>query len=214
MRAGRRTAALIVFPLLLALFLSLPLAAAEKEEILAKIRAGMQEVRTLSADFDQTREIVSIRHRLTIRGELALDRAGRMAWRVREPIRYACVIDGAKLTQWDEESGSVLTLDVSKNPGLKILASSMASYFSGDFDAMAAEFEITPLDERRLRLVPRKENTASALIRELEFEIAPDFSHITRVRITEKSGDVTAIRFSNVCLNQEIPSSTWRAEAK
>ena len=79
---------------------------------------------------------------------------------------------------------------------------------------MAAEFEITPLDERRLRLVPRKENTASALIRELEFEIAPDFSHITRVRITEKSGDVTAIRFSNVCLNQEIPSSTWRAEAK
>ena len=66
MRAGRRTAALIVFSLLFALCLPSVLAA-EKEEILAKIRAGMQEVRTLSADFDQTREIVSIRHRLTIR---------------------------------------------------------------------------------------------------------------------------------------------------
>ncbi len=210
MRAGR-SAGVTVF-LFFALLAALH--GADSGEILANIRAGMGKVRTLSADFEQVKTIVSIRHSLTIRGELALDKGGRMAWRVNDPIRYVCIIDGDRLTQWDGESGSVLKLDVSKHPALKILASSMASYFSGNFDAMAGQFDITPLGDHHLRLTPRKENPASALIRELEFETAPDYSHITRVRITEHSGDVTGIRFFNLRLNQEIPSSSWRAGAK
>lgn len=174
----------------------------------------MGTVNTLTADFIQEKKIASIRHTLTIRGELALDRSGRMAWRVNDPIRYVCIISGSKLTQWDAESGSVLTLDTAKNPSLKILASSMASYFSGDFDAMAGQFTITASDARKLRLTPLPDNMAGAFLRELEFETAPDYTHIVRVRITEKNGDTTAIQFLNTRLNQEIPSSTWRAGAK
>lgn len=191
-----------------------PLCATDVDRILADVRAGMGRVHTLTASFEQKKEIVSLRRTLTIRGTLALDKAGRMAWRVSEPIRYACVISGNRLTQWDAESGSELTLDTAKNPSLKILADSMTSYFSGDFNSMTGAFTVSAPGAYCLRFVPKPDAAAGAFIRELEFETAQDYSHITRVRILEKSGDVTAIRFLETRLNPEIPESVWRAKAQ
>ncbi len=208
MCAGRRITAILF------MFLALPLFPADTENILAKIRTEMGKVKTLTADFVQEKKITSIRHTLTIHGELALDKSGRMAWRVNKPIQYVCIISGNKLMQWDADSDSVLTLDTSKNPSLKILASSMTSYFSGDFDMMAEQFRIVAENAHKLHLTPLKGNMAGEFISSLEFETSPDYSHIVRVLITEKNGDTTAIRFINTQLNREIPESIWRAGAK
>ena len=165
-----------------------------------------------SLEFGKTR-IASLKHTLMIRGELALDRNGRMAWRVHSPMRYVCLIDGNSLTQWDEDSDSVLKLDASKNPALQVLSKSMARYFGGRFDEMADEFSISVQGPLSLRLVPRKESMISRFIREIEVETSPDYTFITRVAIREVSGDDSVIEYSRVRKNQPVPESTWRAGA-
>ena len=117
MRSGRK----VILSILLILSAALSCVAGEgAEEILQKIRRKMGAVSTLQAEFVQKKRIASLKHTLMIRGELALDRKGKMAWRVHSPMRYVCLIDGNSLTQWDEDSDSVLKLDVSKNPALQV----------------------------------------------------------------------------------------------
>ena len=181
MRTGRSVIPLIV----LFAFAALSCFAEESAGILEKIRNGMGTVSTLQADFVQRKRIAALKHTLTIRGELALDRNGRMAWRVHSPMRYVCLIDGNSLTQWDEDSNSVLKLDASKNPALQVLAKSMGRYFAGRFDEMADEFSISVQGPLSLRLVPRGESVISRFIREIEVETSPDYSFITRVVIRE-----------------------------
>ena len=210
MRTGRR----VILPIVLILFAVLSCFAGESAEaILEKIRKGMGTVSTLQAEFVQKKRIASLKHTLTIRGELALDRNGRMAWRVHSPMRYVCLIDGNSLTQWDEDSDSVLKLDASKNPALQVLSKSMARYFGGRFDEMADEFSISVQGPLSLRLVPRKESMISRFIREIEVETSPDYTFITRVAIREVSGDDSVIEYSRVRKNQPVPESTWRAGA-
>ncbi len=210
MRAGRK----VILSILLILSAALSCVAGEgAEEILQKIRRKMGAVSTLQAEFVQKKRIASLKHTLMIRGELALDRKGKMAWRVHSPMRYVCLIDGNSLTQWDEASDSVLKLDVSKNPALQVLSKSMTRYFGGRFDEMADEFSISLQGPLSLRLVPRKESMISRFIREIEVETSPDYSFITRVVIREVGGDESVIEYSNVRRNQPVPESTWRAGA-
>ena len=211
MRTGRRVILSIVLIFLTASFVCF--AEESTESVLAKIRKGMGAVSTLQAEFVQKKRIASLKHTLTIRGELALDRNGRMAWRVHSPMRYVCLIDGNSLTQWDEDSDSVLKLDASKNPALQVLSKSMSRYFGGRFDEMADEFSISLQGPLSLRLVPRKESVISRFIRDIEVETSPDYSFIARVAIREAGGDESVIEYSNVRKNQPVPESIWRAGA-
>lgn len=211
MRTGRRMIFLLLFLCCCSAF---PGFAGDCAEMLAKIRKSMGAVSTLQADFIQKKRISSMKHTLTIKGELALDRHGRMAWRVSSPIQYVCLIDGSTLTQWDADSDTVLKLDTSKNPALQVLAKSMGNYFSGRFDEMANEFSITAKGKDTLFLVPRKSSMISRFIESIEFRTSPDYSFITRVAIREVNGDEAVIEYSNVRKNQPVPESTWRAGAK
>ena len=51
------------------------------EALAAAIQGRMNETKTLSADFIQTKRLNVMKHDLIIRGEVALDKKGRMAWR-------------------------------------------------------------------------------------------------------------------------------------
>lgn len=202
MRAGRITASI--------LFLLLTMLTGA--EPLDTLRANLKELRTFQAKFTQKKRIGSIGAELAATGEIALDRAsGRMAWRVRTPIHYLCLISETSLTQWDADSGKTIRLDAGKNPSLKLLLGSMKNCFSGNFDEMEKDFTITLPDAKTIRLIPREGTAAAQFVAKLEFTPSPKAESIERVAIYETCGDVTRIEYRNIRINQEIPAEKWHA---
>jgi len=199
-----RTGRVILFTLLLSAVLS-------AQDPLSAVRANMEKLRTFQADFIQRKKIASMNHTMTIEGEIALDKSGRMAWRVLKPIRYVCLISGDSLTQWDADSDRTIRLDTAKNPALKVLLQSMTDYFSGNFKRMEKDFQITSPSPDTIRLVPHSGSMTARFIRKLEFQFSPDASCIAQVYIFENSGDATEIEYRNIRINQPIPETTWKA---
>ncbi len=109
----------------------------------SKIREAMSQVTSIRADFVQEKRLKHFSRPLTIRGTFALDRSGKMAWRILSPIRSCCILDSSGITQWDEESGKTIRIDATDNPSLQLFSETMTRYFTGDFQTLENGFLIT-----------------------------------------------------------------------
>ena len=140
-----------LFCLLLSVMLVRPsLSGGEDEKkvisLTSKIREAMSQVTSIRADFVQEKRLKHFSRPLTIRGTFALDRSGKMAWRILSPIRSCCILDSSGITQWDEESGKTIRIDATDNPSLQLFSETMARYFTGDFQTLENGFLITTED--------------------------------------------------------------------
>ena len=193
------------------LFLFFSLSALMAAEPLDSLKANLKKIKTFQAGFIQKKTIISLRHTISAEGEIALERSGRMAWRVRKPIHYLCLITDNSLTQWDADSGQMIRLDAKNNPALKFLLESMKNYFSGNFAEMEKDFRITLPDQKTIRLVPKQGTVTANFIEKLEFTPSPGAECIDRVVIYEKGGDLTRIEYKNIRINQNIPAEKWKS---
>ncbi len=195
------------------LLLLLGLAAAGSE-FSAAIQERFSGLRTLRAEFVQRKQLKLLNHELKISGEFCLEKGGRLAWRVAEPMRYNCILEEDKLTQWDEDTGRVLELPAGKLPWLSMLFRSLDSWLTADLKVLSRDFEVREEPAaRRLLLTPRS-GTLAELVRELEFNFDPELTRLERVRIVEVNGDVLLIEFRDLRWNQPIPEEKWRPDAR
>ena len=180
-------------------------------EPLDSLKKNLEYLKTFQADFVQDKTIASLQYTMRAVGEIALERSGRMAWRVRTPIHYLCLITDSSLTQWDADSGQTIRLDAENSPALKFLLESMINCFSGNFSEMEKDFRITIPDPKTIRLVPQKGTAASNFIQKLEFTTSPGAECIERVTVYEAGGDITRIEYKNIRINREIPAEKWKS---
>ena len=201
MRSGR---------IILFLFFSVSLLMAA--EPLDSLKKNLKNLKTFQADFVQNKTIASLQYTIRADGEIALERSGRLAWRVRNPIHYLCLITENSLTQWDADSGQTIRLDAKNSPALKFLLESMKNYFSGNFTEMEKDFRITIPDPKKIRLVPQAGTAASNFIQKMEFTPSSGAECIEGVTIYEAGGDITRIEYKNIRINREIPAEKWKSE--
>ena len=157
------------------------------DEMLRRIAAGMSAVRSIEADFIQTRELSLFDEPLEIRGRLYLQRPDRFAWRVASPLRYHFVMEGAALSQWDEDTDRVVTTDLSGNPVFAEIVGQITGWFFGAYDRMTLEYSITldDQDPMRLHFIPHPGSGAAAFVREIAIRFQPDLRHIRDIVIIE-----------------------------
>lgn len=175
-----------------------------------KLAANLGKVVTVEAAFTQNRKLKSLDMTLMITGRLVLEKGKRMAWLVREPMRYACVISEQGFAQWDGDSGEVLKLPAKQIPWLRLLYRSLSAYLSADLNAMGRDFAIEASGERSLRLTPLASGFFDEYVKTIEFEFGPDFDRVERLRIVEKNGDEMEIAFRDVVNNQPISEERWQ----
>ncbi len=170
------------------------------------------KVQTLQSDFVQTREMPALEMKLEFTGRLAFDAAAqRLLWRVETPLPCAFRMQDGKLSQWDGETGTALTISAAKLPWLKLLQERLARWLSGDLPALRKEAEVALVAANRVRLTPT-DGMLATIAADLEIEFSDDLTRVTRIRIDEKSGDRLTILFRNAILNQPIPAATWELQ--
>lgn len=180
-------------------------------ELLDRIARNMGAIRTLQAEFEQEKQLKAFAFPVRLTGELCMEQNGRLAWIVREPLPYTCIIEGSRLTQWDADTDKTVAVDTSRNPSLRILAESIRRILAGDPRAMLDRFDVVR-EPNPLELKPKP--GAAAFLARIQFRFSEDLARMEEIVMTESSGDVTRIRFRNSRINENIPEKKWQPRQK
>lgn len=200
---------------MLCLVLSGPLYAADAEtgKILQGLEQKMQKIETLQTRFLQTKQLSIFQKEVQLQGTLAMQKPDHFAWRTESPLRYSIVIEGNKMSQWDEDTGHVETLSFSSSPVMRMVVEQMQTWFYGAYGSLMGQYGITVLSKEPLTLqfIPGAKSPAFGMIRSITVYFKTDHSYIESMEIEEKNGDRSSMVFSETVLNGKISPSVWNA---
>ena len=182
------------------------------EEVLARLEERMSAVQSLKANFVQEKHLAILDQPLVLRGSIFMQKPDLFAWHVKEPLRYSMVIEGETISQWDEDTGQVQKISLSRNPPFKVAIRQMRGWFSGAYRSMRGEYEVTVLDEDPISItfVPRISTFAQELIERVTIIFESDERYIRQIRIVERRGDSTLLSLGDTALNTAIDPSAWK----
>jgi hypothetical protein len=169
--------------------------ASDAPEPMARVRARMESPAVLRGEFEQVKQLQGFRNPLRSRGAFVLARGRGVIWDTREPFPSSLVVTGDKVMERLEDGSERLVLDGAASPDASLVNALLLALVGGDLDALARQFELNASvpDEGdwSLDLVPR-----DAALRQVFERIALSGDrHVHRVRLQERSGDVSEIRF-------------------
>ncbi len=150
--------------------------AADKEldAVLNSLQEKMSAVKTIQTDFIQEKNLALFKQKIVLKGRICIQKPGMLSWRVSSPMRYCLVINGATISQWDEDTNQVQSVSLDKNPSIQAAIAQMQSWFSGTYGAMRGDYQIKVVDQQPLKLefIPKESpnritSTSSAVFSQL-----------------------------------------------
>jgi len=183
---------------------SLVLGQITPREIAQSLQEKYDATTSMSADFTQKTSSDVSRREKEGRGTMVLLKPGRMRWDYKFPDRQVIVCDGQSITMYFAQENQMLVA-----PAKQYLESDMTySFFAGSGNILRNFTVETPAEEDLrdneatplLRLTPNKDHP------QIDYILlwADDDFIMNRLKIVDKFGSMTDIRFSNVKLNPKI----------
>jgi len=212
----RIIALLLLCPLSLLRAADTAVAATAAPPTLAEFAAWLRPlaaVRSVQAEYRQTRLLRSLNFSLSIHGHMAQEQGRHLLWATTSPMRSTCIFSEDSFQQWDAETGKVTSLSAADMPWLKVLFNCQKQWLSGDLDALATDFSIEPLDDHTLRLTPRRQEF-QLFFTQIEMRFRPSYDAIARLVFSEKNGDSMQMDFFNIRNNEPIPEQLWMLPPK
>ncbi|MGD2081414.1 MAG: outer membrane lipoprotein chaperone LolA [Chromatiales bacterium] len=172
-----------------------------------QLRAFLDGLQTLSADFEQTVVDASGEDAQQSSGSLAIRRPGRFRWDYRAPYPQQIVADGETIWIYDPDLEQVTRQDQAR-----ALEGSPAQVLSGTAP-LGEGFEIRADDGARASdltwvvLTPRDEDSQFEEVR-LGFEGGV----LARMQMVDKLGQTSLFRFSNLQRNPALDDASFRFE--
>jgi outer membrane lipoprotein carrier protein len=180
-------------------------------ELIAHVQQQLRGIESVQADFVQEKNLTVLKHKLTIRGNFALEKPNRVIWSVREPVRYAIRVDGDEVRQWDEDTNKVQVIHVGGDPTFKAISEQLQSWFMGNYKELANSYDVFAIGEKplTLRFAPKPSAVMGKVISWIQVTFGPDERNIDKMQVRESAGDTTFLTFTNTRLNQPVPKQTW-----
>lgn len=196
-------------------FLSLsaqtPLSQQEAQQVLSQISAAAQQTKTLQAQFVQTKTLKMLNHRLVSRGRMAYAQPTQLRWEYSTPTHYVFVLSGNKVLLGGDRGKNVV--DVRQNKVFQQIARLMVSNVTGQ--CLTDRSFRTQLFSHNgtwiAQLTPQR-GEMKALFSQITLTIDPKLAVVSRVVLTERSGDVTTIELSGFKKNQHVAASDFKVD--
>lgn len=159
--------------------------------------ARMSRITALECRFHEEKRIALLSAPILTDGTIHYVRPGRLARRITSPSPQVVLIDGANLRMWDgshEES-----LDLATQPVVRSFVDSILSLLAGDRAALERSYTLaieSSATGHVVTLTPRASPLDRFLTR-IRFTMTPGYD-LTRMEMTEVSGDSTVTTFSDV----------------
>ena len=193
---------------LLALVLAAaPTPVVDAASILKSLEAAGRALRTMKAEFTETRVTVLLDEKEESQGSVFLQVPGRLRWDYRTPEPKALLIKDGRFARYFPKSKQVLRgvakgdadLLVGFGPGAADLGKKYQVTYKGDEVAGGAMAHV-------LDLKPRGEG---GLFAEIRLWVEAALSIPIQTRLTEPTGDFTTILFQKVEINRPLPATAF-----
>lgn len=168
----------------------------------------MAAVKTLSCSFVQEQRIAGLRNPIRLTGRFYMNDAGDLAWIVRTPVRFYCIIHNGKLSSWDMESDTRRVINLKEHPAFSTMINMMRDFFAGRI-SIEKDYQYSIVSARKIMLSPRKHSPLAENVKNIAISLSADRRSIENVKIDSCSGDSNTMYFSNTALNKLIPESVW-----
>ncbi|KXS37652.1 MAG: outer membrane lipoprotein carrier protein [Halomonadaceae bacterium T82-2] len=184
------------------LLLLAPLAASADSQAADRLATLLEPLDSYAADFDQ-KILDSSGNRLQeARGRMWLSRPGKFRWEVEDPYRQVVVSDGDKVYLYDPdlEQVTVQPLDtrVTHTPALLL---------SGSSDALTKNYRVSRQQQgtaETFTLIPQTPDTLFESLKMIFYS-----ERLGGLKMTDSTGQQTAIRFDNVEVNPAIETDRF-----
>jgi len=187
--------------------------AGEQAEFLAKLSKTLGQVKSVRADFEQTKKLAVFAKPVTVRGVLIFERPDRLRWEIRKPFRSILIVNGDKVAKFEWVDGKWRALKLGRAAdGILIAIGRLRQWLTGKFDEKAYEISVEHKPETRLILKPR-DKALKKTIASLELFPTKDLAAMRKVVVRERTGDVTVIAFSGHRTGKKPPKGTFSPTA-
>lgn len=186
-------------------------AAEPAADVLGEMEQAMADVRTVKTDFVQEKKMALFNHPLVTRGSIWVEPPHRLLWRVESPMRYALALDGARIRQWDGETGKTTSLSLDGNPVFAAVTEQLNAWFGGRYGLLAQDYDV----ERQaaapatFTFVPKPTAPSAKMLESVTVVFREDARYIASIRIADRSGDVTTLTFVDTELNVPLDPKAW-----
>lgn len=181
--------------------------------VLSRLENRMAEIKTIKTGFIQEKELAVFKQKVVLKGSVYIEKPSRLAWRVDNPVKYVMIMSEDAISQWDEDTGRVQKISLSKNPAFEAAIGQMRIWFSGNYAPLMKDYEISLLSEKpvALKFTPKPASFAGSVIKSVTVDFRKDEQYINRIFIEEKGGDTTNLLFVDIRLNIPVEASVWKA---
>lgn len=192
-------------------------AASENSEIhdlLLQMEKQGSDFNSLKTDFVQEKNLAIFQNRIIIKGRIYIQKSGKVAWHVDEPVKYSVLITDKFIRQWDEDTNRVQEIPLSKNPMFRVVIDQLTAWFSGQYIRLLNDYDVSLINKQPLEIEfrPRESSNVKKIIKAITIKFREDGRYLHKVQFNEVSGDSTAITFNNTVFN--APTSSADFEVK
>jgi outer membrane lipoprotein carrier protein len=174
---------------------------------LTELRSALANMESIKGDIKQEKGFSFLTEKLVSEGVFLYQNESKLRWEFKEPIEYIILINenSMRLKEEGEEKqykGMNQILRQVKEIILGCINGSIMTNSNYKTSFFTNETDI------RIQLQPKAKNLKQ-FIEQIEVEFSTEGSTLQKVTLTDPSGDMTDIRFSNIVVNEKIDAAAF-----
>lgn len=180
---------------------------AEAKAFVAKVSSETKGIKTLQADFTQSKKMDFLDKSIVTYGKMSLKTPNMLAWKYTKPYQYSIVFKDNKI--FINDQGKKSSVDAKSKTFEKInkliVGSSNGQMFNDP------EFSVSYMKSANFNIAKFTPKSAQLLkyIKQIELYFPKNESTVSQVNMTEASGDTTNIIFKNTKVNAPVAASEF-----
>lgn len=182
---------------------------ADPTDIIARIGTANSDIHSISSDFQQEKELSFLEEKALSSGKFYFQKENKIRWEYIEPFGYIITMNGSLIQVEDEDRTS--RLDASSNRMYSSIHAVLTGVIDGSVIQRTDQFRSSFSENPRMIRVTLEPvmDGMTAFIRIIELDLNKADYTVDALKIIEKNGDFTLIRFQNKKLNARIPEDIF-----
>ncbi len=183
------------------------------QKLLAETTSRYETIDTLTASFTQVRKTPLLKEPAVTKGKFYYRKPGHFLWQFTKPYTISVLSKGKFIIKVDPKRGTYSRLKVKKYQStiMNFMNVSKAFHFLNKY------FYIKQIDTKLKDLyiifIPKKRRVKKR-VKLVEIWLFPDTRLFHRIKVEEKNGSVTDIRFRHCRINRELPAGIFDVNLK
>ncbi len=181
-----------------------PATDAQRKELIQKITASSEQMKTLKCDFVQKKTISILADEMISEGQLSYKQKDKLRWEYTKPYQYQFVMNGDKVMINSGKNKNII--DVNSSKVFKEISKIIMSGINGsgifEQDKFTSKFFVGTADYQ-VSLTPKQKDLKQLFSNIKLYFNKTDYT-VNMIEIEELNGDKTIIQMKNKQINKEL----------